>query len=52
MRLNPLMERLKRRIRSLFHRPEDPEDPYAFAGARVPPKLPTLRARAAAEPDN
>lgn len=52
MRLNPLLERLKGKIKSLLNfRPEDPEDPYALVGAPVLPKPPKLSARAAAEPE-
>ncbi|HVP00711.1 MAG TPA: hypothetical protein VMT15_21725 [Bryobacteraceae bacterium] len=52
MRLNPLVERLKRKIRSLLNRPpEDPDHPYALVGAPVAPRPPALRARAAAKPE-
>lgn len=52
MPLNPLFERLKRKIRSLLSRPpEDPDDPYALVGAPVLPRPPKLSARAAADPE-
>jgi len=34
MRLNPLFDRLKRKIRALLEGPEDPEE-YALVGAPV-----------------
>ena len=51
MRLNPLLQHVAKKIRSLFTpRPEDPHE-YVLVGAPVLPKLPTLRAKAAAVPE-
>jgi hypothetical protein len=51
MPLNPLLQRVAKKIRKLFTKP--PEDPheYALVGAPVHPKPPTLSAKAAAIPD-
>jgi hypothetical protein len=51
MPLNPLLRRVARKIKSFFTgRPEDPHE-YAMVGARVPPKLPKLSAKAVAVPE-
>jgi hypothetical protein len=50
IRLNPLFDQLKRKIRQLLGGPEDPEE-YALVGAPVRPKLPTLSAHASVDLD-
>jgi len=49
MPLHPVLRRIARKIRKLF-RPEDPHE-YELVGARMLPKPPTLRAKAAAVPE-
>jgi hypothetical protein len=49
MPLNPLLRRIARKIKSLFH-PEDPPE-YALVGARIPPKPPKFSAKAAVVPE-
>jgi hypothetical protein len=51
MPLNPLLQRLAKKIRKLFTKP--PEDPheYALVSAPVLPKPPKLSAKAAAVPE-
>jgi len=48
MPLDPLLRRVIKKIKNLFH-PEDPHE-YALVGARVPKKPPTLSAGAKAIP--
>ncbi len=51
MPLNPLLQRVAKKIKQLFTKP--PEDPheYALVGASVLPKPPKLSAKAAAVPE-
>jgi hypothetical protein len=49
MPLNPLLRRVLKKIKSLF-RPDEPRE-YALVGAKVPPRPPTLTAKAAATPE-
>jgi hypothetical protein len=51
MPLNPLLQRVARKIRNLFTSPPDDPHEYALVGAPVLPKPPTLSAKAAAVPE-
>jgi hypothetical protein len=48
MQLHPILQKAVKKIKRLFIPPEDPHE-YALVGARVLPKPPTLRAKAAFE---
>ena len=50
MPLNPILRRVIKKIKNLFH-PEDPHE-YALVGARILPKPPKLSAKASAVPEH